>query len=164
MKAPPWALSFDTVINRPERGDASRSTRLRGRAPLRRRGGSTSRPIRVGLVDDHASVRRAIGNLVSTEQGMEVAGEAETIEAALEMVRSDAPDVVLLDLGLRDGYSLPAIPALIDELPGLEVIVLTMHDEPGFRASALRAGAAAYLLKDAPPSTLIETISATQQP
>jgi DNA-binding NarL/FixJ family response regulator len=164
MDRPPRTRSFDAVINRPERGEASRSSRLRQRAPLRRRTGSTRRPIRVGLVDDHASVRRAIGDLVSGEQGMEVAGEADTIEDALEMLRTGSPDVVLLDLGLRDGSSLPAIAAMIAELPGLEVIVMTMHDEPGFRASAMRAGAAAYLLKDAPPSTLIETISATQEP
>lgn len=164
MEGPPRTRSFETVINRPERGEASRSSRLRRREPLRRRSGSARRPIRVGLVDDHASVRRAIGDLVSDEQGMEVAGEADTIEGALEMVRTGSPDVVLLDLGLRDGSSLPAIPAMIEELPGLAVIVLTMHDEPGFRASAMRAGAAAYLLKDAPPSTLIETISATQDP
>jgi DNA-binding NarL/FixJ family response regulator len=150
------------VINRSERGDAGRSSGLDGRKRHRRGGGSSQAPIRVGLVDDHASVRRAIGNLLSGEQGIEVAGEAETIEGALKMVRDDAPDVVLLDLGLRDGHSLPAIPALTDASPGLEVIVLAMHDEPGFRAGAMRAGAAAYLLKDAPPSVLIETISATQ--
>jgi DNA-binding NarL/FixJ family response regulator len=107
-------------------------------------------------------VRRAIGNLVSAEQDMELAGEAETIGEALAMVNRDSPDVVLLDLGLRDGHSLTAIPALIDERPGLEVIVLTMHDEPGFRAGALRAGATAYVLKDAPPSDLLEAINATR--
>jgi DNA-binding NarL/FixJ family response regulator len=150
------------VINRSERGDAGRSSGLGGGKRRHGGGGSPQAPIRVGLVDDHASVRRAIGSLLSGEQGIEVAGEAETIEGALRMVRDDAPDVILLDLGLRDGDSLPAIPALTDASPGLEVIVLTMHDEPGFRAGALRAGAAAYLLKDAPPSVLIETISATQ--
>lgn len=96
--------------------------------------------------------------MLSVEQGLEVVGEAATIAAALTLVRTGAPDVLLLDLGLDDGLSLAAIPELLEARPGLRIIVLTMHDEESYRANALAAGAAAYLLKDAPPSELVERI------
>jgi DNA-binding NarL/FixJ family response regulator len=106
-------------------------------------------------------VRAAIGGVLNREQDIEVVGEADSLSQALELLEARAPDVMLLDLGLRDGFSLPAIPELLQRRADLRIVVLTMYDEPGFRRRALAAGAVAFLLKDGPPATLVETVRAS---
>ena len=162
MPVPSPPRSFPDVNREAQRESSGRHARARaGSGGRSRGGGSTGTSIRIGLVDDHRSVRAAIRGLIASERGLEVIGEAETMAEALELIRADLPDVLLLDLGLRDGLSLPAIPALLQEHPGLAIIVLTMQDEPGYRSGALSAGASAYLLKDGPPNELVETIRAS---
>lgn len=134
----------------------------RGATSLQTATPTAQAPIRVGLVDDHAPLRGAVRALLSAEVDLEVAGEAETIAEALRLVGAKPPlDVLVLDLGLPDGVSLESIRALLDRGgPGLAIVVLTMHDEPGFRTGALTAGASAYLLKDSPPDALIAAVRA----
>jgi DNA-binding NarL/FixJ family response regulator len=115
--------------------------------------------IRVGLVDDHGSVRSAVQTLLAEAGDLAVVGEAESVEEAGELVSASRPDVLLLDLGLRDGVSLSSIPALLARgAPELKIVILTMNEDPGFRRAALEAGASDYLLKDSPPDELIAAV------
>jgi DNA-binding NarL/FixJ family response regulator len=118
-----------------------------------------SRVITIGLVDDHAPLRAALRALLSAESDLEVTGEADSIERTLQLLDETPPDVLVLDLGLGDRLSLSEIGSLLERGgPRLAVVVLTMHDEPGFRNGALAAGASAYLLKDSAPEELIAAI------
>jgi DNA-binding NarL/FixJ family response regulator len=111
------------------------------------------------LVDDHGSVRSAVQALLAEAGDLAVVGEAESVEEAGELVSASRPDVLLLDLGLRDGVSLSSIPALLARgAPELKIVILTMNEDPGFRRAALEAGASDYLLKDAPPDELIAAV------
>lgn len=116
-------------------------------------------PIKVGLVDDHSSVRAALQALLSEPGDFAVIGAEESVEGALELISRGRPDVLLLDLGLGDGSSLDSIPDLLARGgPDLRIVILTMNDDPGIRRTALQRGASAYLLKDASPDELIAAI------
>jgi DNA-binding NarL/FixJ family response regulator len=121
-----------------------------------------SRVIKIGLVDDHAPLRAAVRALLSAESDLEVTGEADSIERTLQLLDEVRPDVLVLDLGLGDRLSLSEIRTLLERGgPRLAIVILTMHDEPGFRQGALAAGASAYLLKDSAPAELIAAIRAS---
>ena len=118
-----------------------------------------SSPITVGLVDDHGSVRKALQALLSEPGDVAVVGAVESVDRALGMISQSHPDVLLLDLGLRDGSSLDSIPDLLARGgPDLRIVILTMDDNPGIRRTALERGASAFLLKDASPDELFAAI------
>ena len=104
---------------------------------------------RVLLVDDHNLVRSGLRALLDSMEGIRVIGEADAGALALDLVRRDPPDVVIADIQMKgmDGIELAAI--LAREFPQLRVIILSMHAEEHIVKAALRAGARAYLLKDA---------------
>jgi len=108
----------------------------------------SDRPARVLVVDDHPIVRRGLAHLLEGVDDLEVGGEAETAAEALEAVRRDRPDVVVVDLTLKEGSGLELIKDLHARWPDLPVLVLSMHDESLFAERALRAGARGYLMKD----------------
>src|SRR5690242_12144881 len=81
--------------------------------------------IRVLIVDDHSVVREGVRMIISNDDGIEVAGEAADVAAALRCVRAEAPDVVLLDLAMTTGTSLPAIPKMLELHPAVRILVLT---------------------------------------
>lgn len=114
-------------------------------------------PLRVMVVDDHALVRAAIRQAISSPE-IEVVAEAATAAATLEMAPDVAPDVLLLDLGLPDRSGLQVLRELRDRLPCMQVIVLTVSGSPRDVHEAVRAGAAGYLTKDLDPAALFRAI------
>jgi two-component system, NarL family, response regulator NreC len=114
--------------------------------------------IRLVLADDHAVVRAGLRLLLDAESDFEVVAEAGDIDAARRYVRGHHPDVLVLDLNMPGGSSLEAIPAIRDEAPDTQVVVLTMQEEPAFARQALAAGAAGYVLKEAADSELVEAV------
>lgn len=118
--------------------------------------------IRVVLADDHPVVRAGVRALLSTEPDLEIVGEAATAQDAIELVRRERPDVVLMDLQF-DG-SLQGVEATraIRSEPGVrtQVLVLTNYDTDADILGAVEAGATGYLLKDAPPAELVRGIKA----
>lgn len=116
--------------------------------------------VRVVLVDDHPVVRAGLRALL-TASGVEVVGEAGTVDDALAEVRKSRPDVVLMDLQLAeggDGVTATAAIAALDGAP--RVLILTTYDTDADILRAVEAGAAGYLLKDADPQVLLEAVAA----
>ncbi len=104
--------------------------------------------IRVVVADDHALMRRSLRALLEREREIHVAGEADELAAALERVRELHPDVLVLDLRLRDGSSMQAIGELREHAPDTRVVVVTAEDNPLFAEHALAAGALAFVRKE----------------
>jgi DNA-binding NarL/FixJ family response regulator len=105
--------------------------------------------IRVMVVDDHPIVRQGLVSVLEDEDDLEVVGAADSAVEALRMVQRLRPDVMLLDLEMPELDGVEAIPQLLAELPGLEVLVFTAYDTDERVLGAVRAGARGYLLKGA---------------
>lgn len=103
--------------------------------------------IRVMLVDDHAALRRGVGELLRREPGIEVVAEARTGEEALEETRIRRPDVVLMDLAMPGIGGLEAIRQITVRHPGARVLVLTAEAEEDALLPALEAGAMGFVRK-----------------
>jgi len=114
--------------------------------------------IRVIIADDHAVVRRGLRQVLDLEDGFEVVAEASDLDSARRYVRGHHPDVLVLDLNLPDGLSLPAIPDIRGESPDTQIVVLTMQNEPAYARQALAAGALGYVLKEAAEDELVEAV------
>jgi len=103
--------------------------------------------IKVLLVDDHELVRTGIRRLIEDIKGLEVAGEVETGEAAIEFANEQRVDVVLMDLNMPGIGGLEATRRLIAKDKHLKIIVVTVHDSDPFPQQLFKAGAMGYLTK-----------------
>jgi two-component system response regulator NreC len=112
--------------------------------------------IRALLVDDHQIVRSGVRKVLEATGRFDVVGEASGVRDALERTRALRPDVVVLDLGLKDGSGLDAI-AEVREM-GARVVVLSMQDEPAYARKAFELGAQGYVIKDAADDELASAI------
>ncbi|MDW8337516.1 MAG: response regulator transcription factor [Thermoleophilia bacterium] len=108
---------------------------------------------RVLIVDDHPLTRDALAALL-LQEGFEVAGTAAGGEEAIERTRALRPDLVLLDLAMPGLDGLTALPAIREQAPEAEVVVLTATDAEESLLAAIRGGAAGYLLKTEPPDRI----------
>ena len=104
-------------------------------------------PVRVLIVDDQAPFRDAARMVVEMTDGFEVAGEASTGEEAVEMTRTLAPDLVLMDvqMPIMDGLQATRAIAGLPEAP--PVVVMSTHESGDYRGSAIEAGAVAFIPK-----------------
>jgi two-component system, NarL family, response regulator NreC len=114
--------------------------------------------IRIVLADDHEVVRTGLRMLLDNEPDFEVVAEASDTESARRYVRGHHPEVLVLDLNMPGGSSLQAIPAIREEFPDTQIVVLTMQKEPAFAREALGAGALGYVLKEAAHAELVEAV------
>jgi two-component system response regulator NreC len=114
--------------------------------------------VRIALADDHEVVRSGLRLVLEGEHDMEIVAEAADVESATRMVLGHKPDVLVLDLNMPGGSSLPAIPQMLAASPGTAVVVLTMQEDPAFAREALRAGALGYVLKEAASTELVQAI------
>jgi two-component system response regulator DesR len=114
--------------------------------------------IRVLLAEDQAMVRGALASLLALEGDLEVVAQVSRGDEVLDAARGSRPDVALLDIEMPGGDGLSAAEALRRELPGVHVLILTTFGRPGYLRRAMAAGAAGYLLKDAPASELASAI------
>ena len=114
--------------------------------------------IRALLVDDHQIVRSGVRRVLEATGRFDIVGEAAEVGEALERARLLRPDVVVLDLTLRDGSGLDAI-ADLREL-GTRVVILSMQDEPAYARKAFELGAQGYVVKDAADEELADAIDA----
>jgi DNA-binding NarL/FixJ family response regulator len=104
---------------------------------------------RVLLVDDHTLVRAGMRALLTNLPGVEVVGEASNGREALELARSESPNLVLMDLAMPDLGGLEVLPRIVKQFSGVKVVVLSVHANEEYVIRALRSGASGYMLKDA---------------
>ena len=104
--------------------------------------------IRIILADDEELIRFGLMGILSSEEDMEVVGEASTGSDALRLCHSLSPDLVLMDVEMPEMDGLSATHQLKEELPTISVLVLTAHDNPDYLLEAVRAGAAGFILKE----------------
>ena len=120
--------------------------------------------IRLVLVDDHPVVRAGLRALLEGQPDLTVVGEATGATSARDLVRATRPDLVLMDLNLGSGPGGAEVTATLRSLPDPpQVLVLTTYDTEADILAAIDAGAAGYLLKDAPPEDLFRAVRGTAQ-
>ncbi len=113
---------------------------------------------RIVIVDGHTLFRRGVRNILELEGDLEVVGESGTGREALAIVQELTPDVVLMDLGIPAPNGIETTQRLKRELPHTGVIVMASNDDEDQLFEAIKAGAAAYVLKDIDPTDLIAII------
>lgn len=116
--------------------------------------------IRVALVDDHSLVRDGIRALLSVMPRLNVVGEAENGAQAIDMVGRCQPDLLLMDIGLKDMNGLELTRLLGKQYPGLKILILSMYDNHEYISESVRAGASGYVLKNSPSKEIIAAIEA----
>ena len=115
----------------------------------------TDLPMRLVIADDHTLFRRSLRALLEAK-GMRVVGEADDGDQVLDLVAELEPDLVLMDLDMPGIHGLEATRRLVDEQPGVRVVVLTGSYDEQYLLDALEAGAKGYLLKTLEPDELFE--------
>jgi two-component system response regulator DevR len=128
---------LDPELRKPESGDAA---------------------IRVFLLDDHEIVRRGLADLLETEPGITVVGEAGTAAEALNRIPAARPDVAVLDARLPDGSGIDVCRDIRSSMPAVRCVILTSYDDNDAVFAAVMAGAAGYLLKEIRGSSLVDAI------
>ena len=105
-------------------------------------------PIKIVVVDDHKIVRDGLCSLIEQQQGYEIVGQAEYGREAVQVVRREKPDVVIMDLSMPEMNGIDATSIIVEEMPECKVIILSMHSDKRFVTGALQAGASGFLLKE----------------
>lgn len=118
------------------------------------------KPIRILIADDHPVVVAGLTSMLSTQSGIEVVGTASTGEEALDALRSQSADLLLLDLRMPGMNGIETLRALTRAAIRVRAIILTSYETDEDIYRAVQAGAQGYLLKDAPQSDMIEAIHA----
>ncbi len=110
------------------------------------------------LVDDHAVVRMGFKLLLQASSDIEVVAEADSGEAACQLVEAAAPDVVVMDIAMAGMGGIEAIKRLLAKNPKLRILALSAHEDTSHPKRALQAGALGYLSKRSAPEVLIDAI------
>jgi DNA-binding NarL/FixJ family response regulator len=113
---------------------------------------------RILLVDDHEIVRRGIASLLTAEPDLQIAGEADDVDSAVQAVQTVRPHLMLLDLSLKNGDGLDVLRRLRELNNEVPTLVLSMYDEAVYAERALRAGAKGYLRKVDVAQTIITAV------
>lgn len=117
-----------------------------------------AKPARLVIADDHDLVRSGLRALLTGVPNLQVLGEAANGREALELCRRFEPDLVLMDVRMPEMDGLAATRAIKHRYPRTSVLVLTIHENQSYMLEALKAGAAGYILKDAPRKELLGAI------
>lgn len=113
---------------------------------------------RVYVVDDEPAVRKGLKLLINRQPDLEVCGDADRSPAALKQILSLRPDLVILDLTLKENNGLQMTRQLRQKHSALKILIFSMHDEVSFVQAAFQAGAHGYVTKDEGSERLIEAI------
>lgn len=112
----------------------------------------------VFIVDDHPAIREAVSAAISQRVNMRISGEARSGAKAIEQIKRRSPDVVIVDISLKDMHGLDLIEHIRDVSPDVRIVVYSMYDESVYAERALRAGASAYVMKNKPTTDVINAI------
>jgi two-component system response regulator NreC len=116
--------------------------------------------IRVLVVDDHAVVRTGLRRVLDAEADIETVGEAANAERAVFEALESKPDVVLMDVVMPGKTGIEGTPALLQALPDVKVLMLSMQDDPHYVREAFEAGASGYVLKEAADTDVVDAVRA----
>jgi DNA-binding NarL/FixJ family response regulator len=117
-----------------------------------------SPPARLLIADDHDLVRESTRHMLEGEKDLVVVGEAANGRHALELCRQLRPDLVLMDMRMPEMDGLTATRAIKEEMPAINVLMMTLYESEDYRREATSAGAAGYVLKDADREQLLEAV------
>jgi len=120
-------------------------------------------PIRVLLADDHTLVLAGIRSLIEDIEGVSVVAEASNGRDAVALAKAKSPNLVLMDISMKDLNGIEATAQIKAALPGTHVLILSMHTTEDFVRRALKAGASGYLVKDSAPLELAMAIEAVMR-
>jgi DNA-binding NarL/FixJ family response regulator len=129
----------------------------------RRRGGIAADRIRILIVDDHALFRVGISNILSHEREFDLVGEAADGRSAIEMAGMVSPNIVLMDLSLPAPGGLETTQRIRREFPATAVVVMAQDEDEESLFASIKAGAAAFVIKDISPEDLIHVIRRVSQ-
>src|SRR3954468_18174049 len=113
---------------------------------------------KIFIVDDHPMMREGLAQLIAQETDLTVCGEADDAAQALEQIEKLKPDLALIDITLRSSNGLELIKDLRIRVPGLSILVISMHDESLYAERVLRAGGRGYVMKQEGGKKLMEAI------
>ncbi len=116
--------------------------------------------IKVVLVDDHKIIKDGLRSLLERQPDMEVVAEADNGRIALKLVKELSPDVVIMDIGMRELNGIDATRQIVEKSPEVKVLALSMYSDKRFIKGMLKAGASGYMLKDSAFKELIDAIRA----
>ena len=119
--------------------------------------------IRIVLADDHTVMRAGLRLLLEREPDFVVVGEADNGRAAVSLAEKEAPNVIVMDIGMPELNGIEAAHQIVSRHPRTNVIVLSMHSDESYVMRALKAGARAYLLKDSAQADLIRAVRAVTE-
>jgi two-component system, NarL family, response regulator NreC len=119
--------------------------------------------IRVLVVDDHAILRAGLRRVLDAEDDIEVVGEAESAERAIFEALSAKPDVAVLDVVMPGKSGIDATPELLQAVPTMKILVLSMQDDPRYVRAAFEAGASGYVLKEAADTEVVGAVRTVAQ-
>ena len=123
-----------------------------------RRRGAVADRIRILIVDDHALFRVGIANILGREKDFEVVGEADSSRSALEAAEQLNPDVILMDASLPSPGGIETTQRVRRELPATAVIVMASDEDEEALFASIKAGAAAFAIKDISPEDLVHVV------
>lgn len=115
-------------------------------------------PIRVLIADDHAILRRGLRQIIEETDDLSVVGEAESSAEALQQMRTQPCEVVLLDISMPDRNGMDTLGIIKKDHPKVAVLMLSTHPENQYAVRALRGGASGYLTKQSAPAQLVNAI------
>jgi len=113
---------------------------------------------RILVVDDHPIMRQGYYQLISQQSDLEMCGEAADVQEALRQVEATHPDLVIIDISLKDSNGIELMKQLRARDTGLKMLVVSMHDESLFAERALHAGASGYINKEETTDKLIDAV------
>ena len=114
--------------------------------------------ITIVVADDHVVVRGGLRRLLDAEPDLHVVAEAGDVGTTMATVAEHRPAVLLLDLHMPGGGSLPALRKIRDASPTTAILILTMQDDPGYAREAMLRGARGYVLKEAEEADLLQAV------
>jgi DNA-binding NarL/FixJ family response regulator len=110
------------------------------------------------IVDDHPIVRQGLAELINHEQDLIVCGQAEEAHEALRIIKETGPNMVIVDISLKETSGIELIKDIKAQYPNLPVLALSMHDESLYAERSLRAGAKGYIMKAEATEKVISAI------
>jgi DNA-binding NarL/FixJ family response regulator len=119
---------------------------------------ATGSTIKVAIIEDDATIREAYSYLISQNEKYEVISSYPSAEQAIKKIKTDAPDIILLDIELPGMSGLEALPKIKTIVEDAYIIVLTVYDHQQTVFEALGKGASGYLTKDTPAAKIIEAL------